>query len=81
MHSDFRVFVLSVYVYAYLLTYVLVQVEEQLVDSMLYKMIVNPLQYDVVVAPNLYGDILSDGAAALVRYLFGSICSTFRYLL
>jgi len=41
-------------------------VEEQLVDSMVYKMILQPSQYDVVVAPNLYGDILSDAAAALV---------------
>lgn len=43
-----------------------VQTEEQLVDSMVYKMILNPELYDVVVAPNLYGDILSDAAAALV---------------
>lgn len=40
--------------------------EEQLVDSMVYKMILDPTKYDVVVAPNLYGDILSDGAAAIV---------------
>ncbi len=43
-----------------------VDVEEQLVDSMLYRMIREPERYDVVVAPNLYGDILSDGGAALV---------------
>ena len=43
-----------------------VAVEEQLVDSMLYRMIREPERYDVVVAPNLYGDILSDGGAALV---------------
>ncbi len=43
-----------------------VQVEEQLVDSMIYRMILQPERYDVVVAPNLYGDILSDAAAALV---------------
>jgi len=43
-----------------------VNVEEQLVDSMVYRMIREPQRYDVVVAPNLYGDILSDGAAALV---------------
>jgi len=43
-----------------------VQVEEQLVDSMVYKLILQPSYYDVVVAPNLYGDILSDAAAALV---------------
>lgn len=43
-----------------------VEVEEQLVDSMLYRLIRQPQRYDVVVAPNLYGDILSDAAAALV---------------
>jgi homoisocitrate dehydrogenase len=43
-----------------------VQVEEQIVDSMIYRMIREPERYDVVVAPNLYGDILSDAAAALV---------------
>jgi homoisocitrate dehydrogenase len=42
------------------------EVEEQLVDSMAYRMIREPQHYDVVVAPNLYGDILSDAAAALV---------------
>ena len=42
------------------------EVEEQLVDSMAYRMIREPQRYDVVVAPNLYGDILSDAAAALV---------------
>ncbi|MCL4833799.1 MAG: isocitrate/isopropylmalate dehydrogenase family protein, partial [Caldilineaceae bacterium] len=41
-------------------------VEEQLVDSMAYRMILEPERYDVVVAPNLYGDILSDAGAALV---------------
>lgn len=41
-------------------------VEEQLVDSMVYRMIREPQRYDVVVAPNLYGDIISDAAAALV---------------
>ena len=43
-----------------------VQVEEQIVDSMIYRLIREPERYDVVVAPNLYGDILSDAAAALV---------------
>lgn len=46
-----------------------VQVEEQIVDSMVYKLFRQPQTYDVVVAPNLYGDILSDGAAALVGSL------------
>ncbi|ORX99061.1 Isocitrate/isopropylmalate dehydrogenase [Basidiobolus meristosporus CBS 931.73] len=46
-----------------------VEVEEQLVDSMVYRMFREPQMFDVVVAPNLYGDILSDGAAALVGSL------------
>ena len=33
---------------------------------MIYRMIREPERYDVIVAPNLYGDILSDAAAALV---------------
>lgn len=44
-------------------------VEEQIVDSMVYKLFRQPSAYDVIVAPNLYGDILSDGAAALVGSL------------
>jgi homoisocitrate dehydrogenase len=46
-----------------------VAVEEQIVDSMVYKLFRQPQAYDVIVAPNLYGDILSDGAAALVGSL------------
>ncbi|KAF2476679.1 Isocitrate/isopropylmalate dehydrogenase [Lindgomyces ingoldianus] len=46
-----------------------VKVEEQIVDSMVYKLFRQPASYDVIVAPNLYGDILSDGAAALVGSL------------
>ncbi len=46
-----------------------VEVEEQIVDSMVYKLFRQPSAYDVIVAPNLYGDILSDGAAALVGSL------------
>ncbi|KAF2132446.1 Isocitrate/isopropylmalate dehydrogenase [Dothidotthia symphoricarpi CBS 119687] len=50
-------------------TYTGVNVEEQIVDSMVYKLFRQPGDYDVIVAPNLYGDILSDGAAALVGSL------------
>ena len=46
-----------------------VHVEEQIVDSMFYKLYRQPGSYDVIVAPNLYGDLLSDGAAALVGSL------------
>ena len=36
---------------------------------MVYKLFLQPQYYDVIVAPNLYGDLLSDGAAALVGSL------------
>lgn len=44
-------------------------IEEQIVDSMVYKLFLQPQYYDVIVAPNLYGDLLSDGAAALLGSL------------
>ncbi|KAJ2992179.1 homoisocitrate dehydrogenase [Globomyces sp. JEL0801] len=50
-------------------------VDEQLVDSMVYRLFREPQAFDVVVAPNLYGDIISDGAAALVGSL-GVVAST-----
>ena len=46
-----------------------IKYNEQIVDSMVYRMFREPECFDVVVAPNLYGDILSDGAAALVGSL------------
>lgn len=49
--------------------YTPIEYKEQIVDSMVYKMFRDPAEFDVVVAPNLYGDILSDGAAALVGSL------------
>jgi homoisocitrate dehydrogenase len=36
---------------------------------MVYRLFREPHVFDVVVAPNLYGDIISDGAAALVGSL------------
>lgn len=36
------------------------------VDNAMYQMIADPDQFDVVVAPNMFGDILSDGAALLL---------------
>ncbi len=43
-----------------------VEVEEQLVDAVAMRLITAPEQYDVIVTTNLFGDILSDEAAALV---------------
>ena len=36
---------------------------------MVYKLFLEPQKFDVAVAPNLYGDIISDAAAALVGSL------------
>lgn len=49
--------------------YASVTVEGQIIDSMFYKLFRQPSAYDVIVAPNLYGDLLSDAAAALVGSL------------
>lgn len=40
--------------------------EEMLVDAMAYNMIRDPSRYDTIVTTNLFGDILSDEAAALI---------------
>jgi len=42
-----------------------VELEEQLVDSMAALLVRNAQHYDVIVATNMYGDILSDEAAEL----------------
>jgi len=39
-----------------------VKYSEQIVDSMVYKLFRQPWEFDVIVAPNLYGDILSYGS-------------------
>lgn len=43
-----------------------VQLEERLVDALAHDLVRTPERFDVIVAPNLYGDILSDLASALV---------------
>ena len=40
--------------------------ETLIADDFLCRMIMQPTQFDVVVMPNLYGDLFSDGAAGLV---------------
>jgi len=42
-----------------------VELEDILVDNCALQLVKNPRQFDVIVAPNLFGDILSDLAAAL----------------
>ena len=46
-----------------------------IVDDFLCRMIAHPEDLDVVVTPNLYGDILSDGAAGMIGGLSGSLMS------
>ncbi len=43
-----------------------IEFEDRLVDNMTMQLVRRPQQFDVVVAPNLYGDILSDLCAGLV---------------
>lgn len=43
-----------------------IQYEEVIVDALSMKLVQNPHQYDVLVLPNLYGDIISDLCAGLV---------------
>lgn len=43
-----------------------IEFEDRLVDNMTMQLVKRPRQFDVIVAPNLYGDIISDLCAGLV---------------
>lgn len=43
-----------------------IQFDDRIVDNMCMQLVQNPQDYDVLVLPNLYGDILSDLCAGLV---------------
>jgi 3-isopropylmalate dehydrogenase len=43
-----------------------VKLEHMYVDNAAMQLVLNPSQFDVIVTSNMFGDILSDGAAALV---------------
>lgn len=43
-----------------------IEFEDRIVDNMCMQFVQKPQQFDVIVAPNLYGDILSDLCAGLV---------------
>lgn len=43
-----------------------IEFEDVIVDAMSMKLVLSPEKYDVLVMPNLYGDILSDMASGLV---------------
>lgn len=46
-----------------------IRAEDRIVDSTAYDLILNPGQFDVIVTTNMYGDILSDEAAAIAGSL------------
>ena len=43
-----------------------IEFEDRIIDNMTMQLVKRPWQFDVVVAPNLYGDIISDLCAGLV---------------
>lgn len=43
-----------------------IELQEVIVDNMCMQMVMNPNQFEVILCPNLYGDLLSDLAAGLV---------------
>ncbi len=43
-----------------------IQFDDSIVDAMCMRLVMNPEKYDVLVCPNLYGDIVSDLCAGLV---------------
>ena len=43
-----------------------IEFEDRIVDNMTMQLVRNPRQFDVVVTPNLYGDVISDLCAGLV---------------
>ena len=46
-----------------------VRYNEQLADSMLYKLMINHNEFDIVSCPNLYGDLISDLLAGMIGSL------------
>jgi len=43
-----------------------IEFEDRIVDNMCMQLVQKPHRYDILVAPNLYGDILSDLCAGLI---------------
>ena len=50
-----------------------IEFEDRIVDNMCMQLVQKPELYDVLVLPNLYGDILSDLTSALVGGLGGRL--------
>jgi isocitrate dehydrogenase (NAD+) len=62
-----------------------IQCEDRIVDNMCMQLVQKPEQYDVLVLPNLYGDIISDLSAGLIGGLgvapganIGAHCAVFE---
>lgn len=51
-----------------------INVEDMYVDNAAYQLIVNPERFDIILTPNMFGDILSDEAAGLIGSM-GLTCS------
>ncbi|MCX5894999.1 MAG: isocitrate/isopropylmalate dehydrogenase family protein [Proteobacteria bacterium] len=43
-----------------------IEIEHLLIDNLCYQLVSDPRKFDILLAPNLYGDIISDLCAALV---------------
>jgi 3-isopropylmalate dehydrogenase len=43
-----------------------VDVREQEVDNTVYQLVANPRQFDVIISPNLFGDVVADCASSLL---------------
>jgi len=54
-----------------------IKFDDQLADSLLTKMVINPSEWDVLLCPNLYGDMVSDLAAGIVGSL--GLCPSGQY--
>lgn len=59
--------------------------EDELVDSVANRLVAAPQEFDVILATNLFGDIISDEASALVSSIvptanLGASCAVFRPL-
>lgn len=59
-----------------------IEAQEVIVDNMCMQLVLRPETFDVLVAPNLYGDIVSDLCAGLIGGLgfapSGNICDEYR---
>jgi isocitrate dehydrogenase (NAD+) len=62
-----------------------IEADERIVDNMAMQLVMRPQQFDVLVLPNLYGDIVSDLCAGLVGGLgvvpganLGDECAVFE---